>query len=360
MSVDRYLAGNKVYRSGSSAPTMGTVDPSGYVERELRNRNMQSQTRSGLAAAALDRLRTMGRSPVGESLHPPGQANGWAGQGHFGGTEGPINSSAPTGNEGTDRSVYFNALQHTLQAKLAAAHAEHANGLAQMQAQDAGRPTVSPIGKIQAPTGMDSGGFRMPSHMQNQTINPGAGALQSETQVASAPVSHPASAPAPASHPLTVPTNVPPQQGVRAYPQEAINVSALPFDYQGTTDSIQAANDYGMLINQLMASRQGAQRDYVTGMHQLDEQQPQDERSILNQFAGRGLAHSSGYGVGYGNLENQYAGERSGLANTLAQLLSQYGNQEAQGNATYNQTLAAIKAAIAQRLAAQAGSLGLK
>jgi hypothetical protein len=61
----RYSVGDKVYRGGSSAPTMGTVDPMGYIDRGLRQKmaglfsNAASQTRSGLAAAALRRQQGM-------------------------------------------------------------------------------------------------------------------------------------------------------------------------------------------------------------------------------------------------------------------------------------------------------------
>lgn len=54
MVMNRYAAGNKVYNGGSSAATRGTVDPQGYVERSLRQRN--SNRRSGHAAAAMRRL----------------------------------------------------------------------------------------------------------------------------------------------------------------------------------------------------------------------------------------------------------------------------------------------------------------
>lgn len=33
-----YSAGSKVYNGGSSAPTMGPVDPAGYKERDLKYR----------------------------------------------------------------------------------------------------------------------------------------------------------------------------------------------------------------------------------------------------------------------------------------------------------------------------------
>lgn len=66
-----YAVGNRVYRGGSSAPTMGTVDPEGYVDRSL---NAPSDRRSGLAAAALRRL---GGSNGAQSrqLSPAGMAN---------------------------------------------------------------------------------------------------------------------------------------------------------------------------------------------------------------------------------------------------------------------------------------------
>lgn len=59
-SENSYLGGDPVYRGGSSAPTMGTVDPMGYINREL---NKPSQTRSGIAQAALSRLQVPEQQP---------------------------------------------------------------------------------------------------------------------------------------------------------------------------------------------------------------------------------------------------------------------------------------------------------
>lgn len=53
ISPESYGRGQPVYSNGSHAPTSGTVDPSGYIDRSLNN---PSDSRSGLAAAALDRL----------------------------------------------------------------------------------------------------------------------------------------------------------------------------------------------------------------------------------------------------------------------------------------------------------------
>lgn len=61
----KYAAGQKVYGTGSSAPTTGTVDPTGYIDRELNKSTTgaPSQARSGLAQAALAKLKG---NPIGD------------------------------------------------------------------------------------------------------------------------------------------------------------------------------------------------------------------------------------------------------------------------------------------------------
>lgn len=63
--------GRTIYRASSYAPTRGTVDPTGYIQRELRKRGVsnfgadgQSDTRSGLAQRSLNRSPTL--TPVGQ------------------------------------------------------------------------------------------------------------------------------------------------------------------------------------------------------------------------------------------------------------------------------------------------------
>jgi hypothetical protein len=68
MSANPYAAGAKVYNGGSSAATSGTVDPMGYVERNLKQKAVKkvavSQTRSGLAKAALKRVSAQKKAPA--------------------------------------------------------------------------------------------------------------------------------------------------------------------------------------------------------------------------------------------------------------------------------------------------------
>lgn len=66
MNAQDYSVGRRVYNGASNAPTRGTVDPSGYIDREL---NKPSQSRSGLAAAALRRVN--GGQPPAQAQTPP-------------------------------------------------------------------------------------------------------------------------------------------------------------------------------------------------------------------------------------------------------------------------------------------------
>lgn len=64
MSAADYLVGSRVYRAASNAPTRGTVDPMGYINRSLGMSPVggdgMSDKRSGLAQAAMDRLQNSG------------------------------------------------------------------------------------------------------------------------------------------------------------------------------------------------------------------------------------------------------------------------------------------------------------
>lgn len=58
------------------------------------------------------------------------------------------------------------------------------------------------------------------------------------------------------------------------------------------------------------------------GMRALDVAQPIINRNILNNFSGRGMAYSSGYGTTLGDAANQYSSQRSNLQSNLATTLA--------------------------------------
>lgn len=76
--VANYSAGNAVYNGGSPQATQGTVDPTGYIDRSLNN---PSQSRSGLAQAAIQRLQApTGALGPGPQEAPPATAASYGAQ----------------------------------------------------------------------------------------------------------------------------------------------------------------------------------------------------------------------------------------------------------------------------------------
>lgn len=83
--MNPYLTGNPIYRGASNAPTRGTVDPMGYINRSLASPvggDGMSDKRSGLAAAALTRLQGMppssnsgGQQQMPPPVHPEATPN---------------------------------------------------------------------------------------------------------------------------------------------------------------------------------------------------------------------------------------------------------------------------------------------
>jgi len=72
--VNPYLTGNRIYRGASNAPTRGTVDPMGYIDRSLASAvggDGQSDQRSGLAQAAMQRIQGMNSQPQLPQPQPP-------------------------------------------------------------------------------------------------------------------------------------------------------------------------------------------------------------------------------------------------------------------------------------------------
>lgn len=89
-SVASYSVGKRVYNGGTDAPTRGTVDPLGYITRELT-----SQSRSGLAQAALAKLRGNTQMPQQPGVQVPDTMQSQSQQ--FPGTQ-RILTTDPTGH----------------------------------------------------------------------------------------------------------------------------------------------------------------------------------------------------------------------------------------------------------------------
>jgi len=102
----RYLSGNTVYGSGRNSPHQGTrLDPTGYIERELKKRRVQKRSR--LAQGALGRL-AQNNQNVTSGTSPgtmPGQVGNWT----QGSGANPNNTGPSTGGPNTTPSTDPNA-----------------------------------------------------------------------------------------------------------------------------------------------------------------------------------------------------------------------------------------------------------
>lgn len=133
----------------------------------------------------------------------------------------------------------------------------------------------------------------------------------------------------------------------------------IPADslYNNAAAQLKAARDsyYG----NINATRQELNRSYADSMHQSQIQEPNRLRGLLNNFAGRGMAFSTGYGTSVGNENQAYQHMlqqlNSAHSTGLADLLRQHDDYQRQ----FHLQQAALRDAATARLAAQAGTLGL-
>lgn len=132
-----------------------------------------------------------------------------------------------------------------------------------------------------------------------------------------------------------------------------------PYDPQSAAERLSAQTG----LNQaLVAIKQGKDRlgeDYQTASRNLQEDQGDRFRQLLGNFAGRGLAFSTGYGKAYGDESADYTRRRTELDTANQRGLAQAGTDEANAQSSYQAALAAILANTTGRLSANAGQLGL-
>lgn len=143
--VTNYSVGNTIYGSGGSAATMGTVDPTGYIDRSLN-----SQSRSGLAQAALSRLQNnqFGGTPQRNTLEDPTLTAAT-----YGGN--PVNySSGPSLPIGNRPQIPGQQVSSTIGAQGSPAEQSimhQQNGAARIPLPSVAQLSVNPLGQISLP-----------------------------------------------------------------------------------------------------------------------------------------------------------------------------------------------------------------
>jgi hypothetical protein len=122
-------------------------------------------------------------------------------------------------------------------------------------------------------------------------------------------------------------------------------------------------DQFQQALARILSRRQSADTAYQSGASQLDIEKPNVLRNVLNNFAGRGMAYSSGYGTEVQNTNTDFANRLASLASarnaeqTAADLdqgqetanysydLADYQNQQAAYEAQQQQQLVAAQAA---------------
>lgn len=98
--------------------------------------------------------------------------------------------------------------------------------------------------------------------------------------------------------------------------------------------------------------------DTTNQLRAMDIQQPIVNRGILNSYAGRGMAYSSGYGTTLGDATNQFATERSNLQSVLGTNLARMKADRQQAMNNYQYQLGNLNERHAQLTEPMAGNLG--
>lgn len=268
MVFNRYAAGKKVYSSGSYAPTRGTVNPSGYIKREMLKRGDQSQNRSGLAQRALNR--TLRRS-ISEN--------------QFG--------SRYKGLDDQQKSTVNQRLQRRVASGMTANKLNPTN---KNRYQDILRSLQGNPGSPKIPKGKFTP--KVPKKAPGPIIDylPGRGAPDVSTQ--------PVSETQPGSPDVST-------QPVPYAPPEWMKINSngqldLPYDESFSWEMLnqkQAMNDR---LLDLQQQEQMQAQDYQRLRRGADRDYTDLKRGTLNNYAGRGMAFSSGYGNAVAENSNDY------------------------------------------------------
>lgn len=139
----------------------------------------------------------------------------------------------------------------------------------------------------------------------------------------------------------------------------SMGATDLPFDAEAADaqQSLQAQRN--KFEADATGEEQRIEREYVNQRRGVEDEIPEQQRRLLENYSGRGLAYSSGYAYDQGDQKAQYArllGDlEAGKTDGIADLLRQRG----QFNDEWGGRLQSIQQAAARRLALQAGDLGL-
>ena len=297
MAINRYAAGNKVYNGGSSAATRGTVDPQGYVERSLRQRN--SQRRSGHAAAAMRRLDRNRVSP-GERRRLK------------------------------RRKVLTRKIQNTKpgQRRMNLRERRAEVRLRDMQPGQAKRQLRRKEQRLENRTDGRPG-----NNPGSDGSRPRGGGRNSMPGI----------------------RNTPQYPVVKISPNGQLN---LPWNLQTNMGAVQAQGQFNQGLLNLQGQRQNYVTDWTREMRDAELDNDRQFDNTRNDFAARGLVQSSPYGQAVGQNQTAWNNYQSDMETDKANFMSQLAQNRLGIENQFNDTLRALGIENALSAEEQAGELG--
>jgi hypothetical protein len=133
----------------------------------------------------------------------------------------------------------------------------------------------------------------------------------------------------------------------------------LPFDLDIANQRAGEVANYQQQNQQAIQALQQAAQQRLLGTRAIDEAQPGLERGNLNQFAGRGMAFSSGYGTSVSDLARELFNKRAGVESDYQQNQQNIVNQGLNNRNAFVQMLNQLASTQAERAAAKAAELSL-
>jgi hypothetical protein len=141
---------------------------------------------------------------------------------------------------------------------------------------------------------------------------------------------------------------------------EAISQKLGIFDPQGGVDALTAKRTLDQNLINLTSQENMLNQQYTQSKSDYQSKIPQLARQLLSNYAGRGMAFSTGYGSAVGQQNTDIAQGLAGLDMQRQQQLADITSQRGLANTGYQNDLAAGLVGTVNRLSARAGTLGFQ
>lgn len=140
---------------------------------------------------------------------------------------------------------------------------------------------------------------------------------------------------------------------------ESLLPKLTPFDPQASMENINSKRLYDQNLINLQGQENLLGQQYGTSRRQYEQKIPDMARQLLNSYASRGMAQSTGYGSAVGQQQTDIADQLSNLDMQRQQALADITGQRGLLKTGYQSDLASTLFGAISRMSSKAGTLGL-